>query len=118
MADKAGVELSWVRPDLFVDGLELTTGLDWLKDTSQQRLALTNRNWVPPLKFTSTAPFAKLEYELGPSHTASMRITTHRSSARVHTAGSAAPLTGQVTVMTTGPRLSSTRTLAARQCDK
>jgi len=66
VADKAGVKLSWVRPDLFVEGLELTTGLDWLKDTSQQRLALTDRTWVPPLKFTSTAPFAQLEYELGP----------------------------------------------------
>lgn len=66
VADKMGVKLSWVRPDLFVEGLELTTGLDWLKDTSQQRLALTNRTWVPPLKFTSTAPFAQLEYEVGP----------------------------------------------------
>ncbi|WP_235538230.1 TonB-dependent receptor [Pelomonas sp. Root1444] len=66
VADKAGVKLSWVRPDLFVTGLELTTGLDWLKDTSQQRLALTGRSWVPPLKFTSTAPFAQLEYEVGP----------------------------------------------------
>jgi iron complex outermembrane receptor protein len=66
VADKAGVKLSWVRPDLFVSGLELTTGLDWLKDTSQQRLALTGRSWVPPLKFTSTAPFAQLEYEFGP----------------------------------------------------
>ncbi len=65
VADKAGVKLSWVRPDLVVQGLELTTGLDWLKDTSQQRLALTDRTWVPPLKFTSTAPFAQLEYELG-----------------------------------------------------
>jgi iron complex outermembrane recepter protein len=66
VADKAGVKLSWVRPDLGVEGLELTTGLDWLKDTSQQRLALTGRSWVPPLKFTSTAPFAQLEYEAGP----------------------------------------------------
>jgi iron complex outermembrane receptor protein len=66
VADKAGVKLSWVRPDLFTEGLELTTGLDWLKDTSQQRLALTGRSWVPPLKFTSTAPFAQLEYEFGP----------------------------------------------------
>ena len=66
VADKAGVKLSWVRPDLGVEGLELSTGLDWLKDTSQQRLALTDRTWVPPLKFTSTAPFAQLEYEAGP----------------------------------------------------
>lgn len=66
IADKAGVKLSWVRPDLYIEGLELTTGLDLLKDTSQQRLALTGRSWVPPLKFTSTAPFAQLEYEVGP----------------------------------------------------
>lgn len=66
VADKAGLKLSWVRPDLFVNGLELTTGLDWLRDTSQQRLATTDRIWVPPLKFQSTAPFAQLEYEQGP----------------------------------------------------
>ncbi|MBB4844635.1 iron complex outermembrane receptor protein [Paucibacter oligotrophus] len=65
VADKAGVKLSWVRPDLFTEGLELTTGLDWLSDTSQQRLALSDRSWVPPLKFRSTAPFAQLEYEMG-----------------------------------------------------
>jgi iron complex outermembrane recepter protein len=65
VADKAGAKLSWVRPDLGVDGLELTTGLDALRDTSQQRLALTGRSWVPPLKFRSVAPFAQLEYELG-----------------------------------------------------
>ena len=65
VADKAGAKLSWVRPDLGLEGLELTTGLDWLKDTSQQRLALTGRSWVPPLKFSSLAPFAQLEYEFG-----------------------------------------------------
>ncbi len=65
VADKAGVKLSWVRPDLLLEGLELTTGLDWLKDTSEQRLALTQRTWVPPLKFTSTAPFVQLEYDFG-----------------------------------------------------
>ena len=65
VADKAGLRLSWVRPDLGIRGLELTTGLDWLTDTSQQRLAQTGRTWVPPLEFQSTAPFAQLEYELG-----------------------------------------------------
>jgi iron complex outermembrane receptor protein len=66
VADKAGLRLSWVRPDLAVRGLELTTGLDWLSDTSEQRLAQTGRTWVPPQKFQSTAPFAQLEYEWGP----------------------------------------------------
>lgn len=66
VADKKGAKLSWVRPDVGTQGLELTVGLDWLSDVSQQRLAGTGRVWVPPLKFRSTAPFAQLEYERGP----------------------------------------------------
>ncbi|MGH8855040.1 MAG: TonB-dependent receptor [Telluria sp.] len=66
VADKLGSRLTWVRPDLLVTGLELTAGVDWLKDHTQQRLAGTNRVWVPELKFRSLAPFAQLEYELGP----------------------------------------------------
>jgi iron complex outermembrane receptor protein len=65
VADKEGLRTTWVRPDLFVQGLEFTTGLDWLRDTSEQRLAATGRTWVPPLEFESIAPFAQLEYELG-----------------------------------------------------
>ncbi len=66
LADKWGLRLTWMRPDLFVPGVELAAGLDWLRDNSQQRLAATNRVWVPPLEFTSVAPFAQLEYEAGP----------------------------------------------------
>lgn len=65
VADKAGLRASWVRPDFALKGLELTTGLDWLSDTSSQRLTQTGRTWVPPLAFQSTAPLAQLEYELG-----------------------------------------------------
>ncbi len=80
VADKAGFKLSWARPDLVAQGLELTVGLDGLKDTSQQRLALTGRTWVPPLKFTSTAPFAQLEYELG---AVTLRGGARRESAKL-----------------------------------
>lgn len=66
VADKYGLRMSWVRPDLWLTGLELTTGLDWLSDTSEQRLARTGRTWVPPLEFESLAPFAQIEYEWGP----------------------------------------------------
>lgn len=66
IADKWGVRTTWLRPDLWVTGLELTAGFDWLSDVSEQRLALTDRTWVPPLDFTSAAPFAQLEYERGP----------------------------------------------------
>jgi iron complex outermembrane receptor protein len=66
VTDKRGARITWVRPDLVLQGLELTAGLDWLKDNPQQRLAGTNRVWVPELKFRSLAPFAQLEYEFGP----------------------------------------------------
>ena len=66
IADKAGLRTTWVRPDLFASGLELTLGLDWLSDKSKQHLALTQRTWVPELDFESLAPFAQLEYEAGP----------------------------------------------------
>lgn len=65
IAKKLGVRLTYVRPDLLISGLELTAGLDWLRDRPEQRLALTNRTWVPPLNYRSTAPFAQIEYEWG-----------------------------------------------------
>lgn len=66
IADKLGARLTYVRPDTFLTGLETTVGMDVLRDQTEQRLAVTGRVWVPPLKFRSTAPFAQLEYEFGP----------------------------------------------------
>ncbi|MQP76237.1 TonB-dependent receptor [Stenotrophomonas sp. MYb238] len=66
-SDKRGLRASWTRPDLFnIEGLELHTGVDWVRDTADQRLALTDRLWVPPMEYTSLAPYAQLSYELGP----------------------------------------------------
>ncbi|QYF96231.1 TonB-dependent receptor [Massilia sp. PAMC28688] len=66
VADKGGARLTWVRPDAMLAGLEATLGLDHLQDNTKQRLAATDRTWVPELKFKSTAPFAQLEYDAGP----------------------------------------------------
>lgn len=66
VADKNGAKITYARRDTWVDGLELTGGLDWLNDTTQQGLAGTGRTWVPPLDYTSIAPFAQAEYERGP----------------------------------------------------
>jgi iron complex outermembrane receptor protein len=64
---KRGIRTSWTRGDLFgVSGLELRTGIDLVEDEAQQRLALTNRLWVPPMEYKSTAPYAQLTYDLGP----------------------------------------------------
>ncbi|RSZ56666.1 TonB-dependent receptor [Massilia atriviolacea] len=66
VADKRGARMTWVRPDMLVAGLEMTVGLDVLRDNTQQRLDSTDRVWVPQLQFASTAPFAQLEYDIGP----------------------------------------------------
>ena len=66
IADKFGARMTYVRPNTVIAGLEATVGLDFLRDQTRQRLALTGRDWVPLLKFNSTAPFAQLEFERGP----------------------------------------------------
>ena len=64
---KKGLRSSWTRPELFsVEGLELQIGLDVVEDTAEQELALTNRLWVPPMKYTSTAPFLQASFDIGP----------------------------------------------------
>jgi iron complex outermembrane recepter protein len=65
-SEKEGARTSWTRGDLFTPGLELHVGLDVVKDKTEQSLALTNRVWVPPMKYTSIAPYAQLSYDIGP----------------------------------------------------
>ncbi|WP_229487532.1 TonB-dependent receptor [Pseudoduganella lutea] len=77
-ADKHGAKITWVHPDLLLPGLEWTLGIDHLRDRSGQRMALTNRTWVPTLDFTSTAPFLQLEYDVGP---VTVRAGVRRESA-------------------------------------
>lgn len=65
-SQKRGLRTSWTRPELGgVEGLELRAGLDIVTDQSEQKLALTGRTWVPPMEYSSTAPFAQLSYDLG-----------------------------------------------------
>ncbi|WP_442683100.1 TonB-dependent receptor [Stenotrophomonas sp. JC08] len=66
-SEKRGVRTSWTRGELFgVEGLELRAGVDVVKDVTDQRLALTNRVWVPPMEYKSTAPYAQLSWDIGP----------------------------------------------------
>ena len=64
-SQKEGLRASWTRPDLLVDGIELQVGLDLVEDVAQQKLALTDRLWVPPMEYTSVAPFLQLSYDIG-----------------------------------------------------
>ena len=64
---KKGLRTSFARPNMFaVDGLELNVGVDLAEDIAEQKLALTNRVWVPPMKYTSVAPFMQGSYDIGP----------------------------------------------------
>lgn len=63
---KKGLRTSWVRQDLGVKGFELRVGLDLTQDVASQRLALTDRLWVPPLDYKSVAPFVQASYDIGP----------------------------------------------------
>ena len=64
---KKGLRTSWTRGDLFsAEGLQLRVGVDVVEDVAAQRLALTNRVWVPPMEYTSVAPYAQLTWDVGP----------------------------------------------------
>ena len=63
---KHGVKTSWSTDALGgIKDLEFTGGLDVVKDRTEQKLALTNRVWVPPMLYKSVAPFAQLAYTFG-----------------------------------------------------
>ena len=65
-SQKKGLRTSWTRSDIFaLAGLELRAGIDFVEDTAQQKLAITNRLWVPPMDYTSVAPFAQVSYDVG-----------------------------------------------------
>lgn len=66
-AKKQGLRSAWSKADLAgLKGLELRTGIDLVRDTVDQRLALTDRLWVPPMNYRSVAPYAQLSYDIGP----------------------------------------------------
>ena len=63
---KKGLRTSWATESLANnDALGLQVGIDFVEDIAQQRLAHQNRTWVPPMKYTSVAPFAQLSYDVG-----------------------------------------------------
>lgn len=63
---KYGLRTSYTRPDFLLSGLEVRIGIDAVYDETEQRLVLTDRVLVPPLKYTSFGPFLQLSYDIGP----------------------------------------------------
>jgi iron complex outermembrane receptor protein len=65
-SEKKGAKAAMTWSSLFgADGLELRAGLDVVEDEAQQRLALTDRVWVPPLQYKSKAPWLQLSWDFG-----------------------------------------------------
>jgi iron complex outermembrane recepter protein len=63
---KYGLRTSFTLPDFLTTGLEVRIGIDAVHDQTEQRLALTDRVWVPPMKYTSFGPYLQLSYDIGP----------------------------------------------------
>ncbi|RMF09565.1 MAG: TonB-dependent receptor [Alphaproteobacteria bacterium] len=60
-SEKIGSRLTFARNDIADSGVDLITGFDILRDKTFQRLAQTDRNWVPVTKFINYAPFAQID---------------------------------------------------------
>lgn len=64
-SQKKGLRSSWSTDELAgKDGLGLQVGIDFVEDTAQQRLAIQDRSWVPPMTYSSIAPFAQLSLDI------------------------------------------------------
>jgi iron complex outermembrane receptor protein len=63
---KHGLRLGYAKEDAFgLKGFELRTGVDFTHDKADQRLALTDRLWVPPMNYDATEPWVQLSYDIG-----------------------------------------------------
>lgn len=62
-SDKNGAKFTLMKDGLFDDKLKLTTGIDILEDTTEQRLMLTDRSYVPETQFKNYAPFIQAQFK-------------------------------------------------------
>lgn len=63
-SEKYGTKLTYIRDNTFWEGLQLATGIDYLRDETYQELAATGRLWVPNMIYKGWAPFVQLEQRL------------------------------------------------------
>lgn len=63
-SEKIGAKLLLSKDGLLSDTLKVSTGLDLLRDTTSQKLILTNRSYVPETTYENYAPF--VQFELSP----------------------------------------------------
>lgn len=61
---KVGSKVTLIKDGLIDDRLKLTTGFDVLSDTTEQKLVLTDRPWVPETTYFNYAPFLQADFEV------------------------------------------------------
>lgn len=62
-SEKFGTRLTYARSGVAGTALDVIAGFDFLRDKTFQRLAQTDRNWVPVTKFYNYAPFLQLDLQ-------------------------------------------------------
>ena len=60
-SEKVGARLTYSRPGVAGTPVGVVAGVDVLRDETFQRLAQTDRNWVPVTRFLNAAPFVQLD---------------------------------------------------------
>lgn len=66
-SEKVGGKFTWSRGDIGGLPLRLTLGLDVQRDTTRQRLVVSDLDWVPETSYSSVSPLLQAEYWLGDS---------------------------------------------------
>lgn len=62
-SEKLGARMTFARPAVAGTPVGVVAGVDVLRDKTFQRLAQTDRNWVPITRFINAAPFVQLDAE-------------------------------------------------------
>jgi len=63
-SEKVGGKFTWSRDNIGGVPLRLTLGLDVQRDTTQQRLVVSDLAWVPETSYSSVSPLLQAEYWL------------------------------------------------------
>ena len=66
LSNKSGVKAYWAKSNFLVEGFDLNFGYDYNRDNTSQYLVLTNRVWLPNMRFTANSGYAQGSYDWGP----------------------------------------------------
>ncbi|MDB6168405.1 MAG: TonB-dependent receptor [Verrucomicrobia bacterium] len=66
ISKKQGLKAYWVKSDFIVPGFEFNVGYDHNEDTTYQNLLMTQRTWLPEMKFKADSGYTQMSYDLGP----------------------------------------------------